>query len=400
MTPGASTLAPQGFSVRLPDLLFVFFIVGLSLTGLVSYAQLTNVYYRQNLLPANALFDLFIVLYVFTVPTTRLSPVALFFMVVSTVYILMSVMFLPESIGGAPTPVDIILSFKPFIYLIILCFARPRGVSVSLDTLEKMFKYLLLAFLAKYLVATMVMGIPRPGLFTENNFELSFLLVLFIFLSRRGRLRSQLWVLLLLAIVLVSGSRSGLLGLVVALMTSARQGSTRLIMALTVVPLLLVAVLTFMDTRIAGLGDLARVDRFIFMTLFFEELQRFDLWNYVVGWGPMTPLSNATCGRMQFYDSLFSSGNPNVCYPVVLHVFYFRMILDHGVLGVAFLLSGFYAMLRSNGLSRSLAFAVLIQGIINGLSVSGLANTYFCLALVLVCSNYAGPRPAPLKDTR
>ncbi|OLS52116.1 O-antigen ligase family protein [Rhodovulum sulfidophilum] len=376
------------------------FIVGLSLTGLVSYAQLTNVYYRQNLLPVNALFDLFIVLYVFIVPATRISPIALFFLVVSTVYILMSVMFLPEPIGGAPTPVDIILSFKPFIYLIILCFSRPRGASVSLDTLEKMFKYLLLAFLVKYLVAKEVMGIPRPGLFTENNFELPFLLVLFIFLSRRGRLRSQLWVLLLFAVILVSGSRSGFLGLVAALITSARQGSTRLIMALFVAPMLLLSVLVFMDTRIGDLGDLGRIDRLIFMTRFLEELERFDLWNYAVGWGPMTPLSNITCERLAFYDSLFSAGNPNVCYPVVLHVFYFRMILDHGILGLIFLIAGFYMTMRSSGLSRSLAFAILIQGIINGLSVSGLGNTYFFLALVLVTSNYAGPRPAPLEDTR
>ena len=393
------TLPARGYAVRLPDLLFVVFIVGLSLTGLVSYSLSHGSFYRANLLPASALFDLFIILYVFAVPARRLAPAALFFMVVSTVYLLLSVLFLPQPIGGAPTPTDILVAFKPFIYLIILPFARPRSGSVSLNTLEKVFKYLLLAFLLKYGVAKTIFGISRPGLFTENNFELALLLVIFIFLSRRGRLESRVWVVLLMAVVLLSGSRSALLGLVAALMTSARRESTRVLVAVSIVPAFLVAVVTLLDTRIGGLKDLASVDRFIFMQFFLQELQRFDLWNYLVGWGPMTPLSHNTCTSLSFYGALFSSGNPNICYPVILHVFYFRILLDHGILGLIFLVSGFYMMLRSNGLSRSLAFALLLQGVINGFSVSGFANTYFILAMVLVTSNYAGPRPARSNDS-
>ncbi|WP_368345822.1 hypothetical protein [Pelagovum sp. HNIBRBA483] len=380
--------------MRLPDLLFVLFVTCLTLTGLISYTQLTSVYYRNNLLPANALFDLFIVLYVFAVPATRILPVAAPFFLLSTFYILTSAIFLPAPNGGAPSPLDFIISFKAFFYLAILCFARPRKLSISLGALEKVFKYLLMAFFLKYLFSKTILEIPRPGLFTENNFEIVFLLVIFIFLSRCGRLRSKFWAILLLGVVLLSGSRSGLLGLFAALLTSNGQRSMRLIIELFFLFVLVAAVLTLIDNRIVGLMDLASVDRFLFFTLFLEELKRFEVWQYLVGWTPMTPLSDSTCMRMGFYGSLFSSANSDVCYSVVLHVFYFRVILDHGVLGLIFLIAGFYFLLRSNGLNGSLSFAIIIQGLINGLSISGFANTYFFLAVVLVTSHYSKIRTA------
>lgn len=392
MTSTVNSFRYHGRSVRGVDLFFILFVGVLSLTGLFSYEQLTTSYYRSNLLPSNALFDLFIVSYVLVAPATRLSRASLFFLVISTVYVVCSGLFLPPSLDGAPTVADVIVSYKPFIYLIILSFSRPHPNSISVDTLEAVFKYLLLAFLFKYLYAQIVVGIPRPGLFTENNFELVFLMVMFIFLVQQGRLESRIWLPLLAIVVVVSGSRSGFLALIAALPWAYRRLSFNSIMMLILVPLLLISVLLFLGSRIAELPDIDQVDRFVFMLHFLDEIQRFDLWNYLVGWAPMTPLSDATCSNLEFYKALFSAGNDNVCYPVILHVFYFRSILDHGLLGLVFLAAGFYTVLRSSGMSRWVAMGILLQGLINGLSVSGLANTYFALSVVLVTSSYVKPR--------
>lgn len=382
------------------DLIFIVLMVGLSLTGLVSYERLTSFYYRSNLLPASAMLDVFMVLYVVSLLAKRIPLKTLVILSLTILYFLLQVIFLPPSLDGAPTLTDIIVAFKPFIYLIILCLARPHRGSIRLVTLENVFKIVLLALVLKYLMAKIFFGIPRPGLFTENNFELALPLVLFVFLSRRGRLDSNLWMFLIILLVLVSGSRSGLLALVAALVTSGQKVSSRLLMLVIVVPVLLAGALTLLNNRIADLTDIEQLDRFIFMILFFEEMQRFDLWNYVIGWAPMTPLSSATCNQLSFYTSLFSDGNPYICYPVILHVFYFRAILEHGFLGLIFIVIGFYSILRSNGFSRSLTIALLLQGMINGLSISGFGNTYFALALVLVISNYPGSQLTPVKGTK
>ena len=372
---------------RVIDVLFTGIVCVLILGGMVSYEQLTPFYYRYNLLPASLIFDAFMVVYVLALPARRINRVALFFVTGSALYLVYSYISLPVPVGGAPNAMDFIIAYKPFIYLVIIGFSRPRTLSISLNTLEQVFKLLLIAVLVKYVVSKFVYGIPRPGLFVENNFEISLFLVVFIYLSRLGRLQTITWAGLLIAIVLLSGSLSGLLALLAALATSAQRSSIRLLVVATAIPVLVLMLVVMLNTRLSELADLASMDRFIFMQLFLTELHGFEWYDYLVGWDTMNPLTTTTCDALSFYRPLFSSANSNICYPVILHVFYFRMLLDHGVIGLAFLSLGFYTILINSGCSRSLAAAIMLQGVINGLSVSGLANTYFALAIVLITSS-------------
>lgn len=373
-------------SKRAPDLLFLLLIVLLALTGLVSYEHVRSIYYRYNLLPASAIFDLSILTYVLLALRSRISRACAVIAALCAAFLVVSMILLPQGRGGSPTVMDIVVAYKPFFYLIILCFVRPGKLNISIDSLEQVFKILLFAFLVKYLLAKSVFGIPRPGLFFENNFELVLLTVLFVYLSRTGRLGSNLWIFMLMFVIVLSESRAGLLALIAALMTSSRNFSTGALVAIIVVPTFLLAVLMFLNTRTL---DLSQTDRFEFMLVFLGEVRDFTIWNYFLGTSPMTPLSDASCNALSFYTALFSSGDRNTCYSVIFHVFYFRMIFDHGILGLLFLIYGFYAAMRALGLTRGLAFALMLQGMINGVSISGLGNTYFVLGVVLILSAQA-----------
>ena len=378
------------FSLQSSFKIFDYFLFAtistLIITGLFSYEQLTAIYFQHNLLPTNAIFDTLIVAFTIITISRHISLICLPPLICSLSYITSSWLNLNLNHSSEFTAVDFIISYKPYIYTILLCLCKPRENTIGEDIATHLFKLITICFLMKYIVAKYIYDINRPGIFTENNFELVLLTVLFTYLHRVGQLKSYVWPLLLFALVLISGSRSGFLSLIIAYMTSSPHFRFRFWMSVLVIPIFLIFTVLLFDTRLDTLSNIDKIDRYVFMRFFTYELRDFSIWQYIVGWPPMTPLSVDTCSKLSFYKSLFSNGNEDICYSVILHIFYLRTILDHGILGLLFLILGFFIALKNCGLNSSLSLALLMQGLINGLSVSGLGNTYYIFGIFLVIS--------------
>ena len=103
--------------------------------------------------------------------------------------------------------------------------------------------------------------------------------------------------------------------------------------------------------------------------------------------GPLHTLSIKTCNQNSFYIYQFNMGSHShygECYSNIFHSFDLRVIFDHGILGLIFILLAYFIMLRKSGVDKYFCFMVLGIVLINGLSVSGFNNIFAIIGIMLV----------------
>ena len=346
-------------------------VLGLAVVGVLSAGA-------WNVLPAESLLEgVFILTTAFCV--ARPNRAGRLMLVVALAYVALKTGLMVLR-GNSPW-LDFIQAYKAYFYLIALAFFVRRRI-FSGPRLATVVMVLLSACLVKYGYSQVFGMDSRPGVYFENNYELIMIVGLFYlawpYLGRRRAL--MLGVLTL--VVLLSGSRSGALALLLLFVVLIVRRSNRFwplhILGFGVVG---VAVMTLFASR--DPAGVQSIDRYNFLQIFLHEVQHWPLWEFLTGSYPITPLSPESCTALSYYDTLFSKTTPGVCYSVILHAYLMRGIFDQGVLGLGLLYVLVWMALRRS--RASMRDAVLLLGIltISGTSVSAFNNVFAAIMLAV-----------------
>ncbi|SDU08363.1 hypothetical protein [Halopseudomonas salegens] len=278
---------------------------------------------------------------------------------------------------------DYLQAYKAFFYLLPIPFLI-KSKNVDPKLVLYFFYFLIFCFLLKYSYSRVAEFTPRmadrPGLYGENNFELIFLILLYYLLSIRTSLPKAILPLLAVIIVL-SGSRSAALTfLAVFFFAHLSQLNYRSIIYIIVLPAVVAIVYYVVTSR--GELTIETIDRFKFFNIFLYEIRHWSIFDFLLGTKPITPLSGATCSILSYYDDLYSLSGDQTCYSVILHSYILRVIFDHGVLGLLFIIIFYYSTLKLCKFSSKDAICFITIMLLSALSVSSFNSIFSPLALL------------------
>ena len=286
--------------------------------------------------------------------------------------------------GGGGNWQDFLQAYRWMLYLLV--FAVAAGMRWTQRWMLVVLTWWLLGLATAKAAATVAIlgGDERPGLFLENNFELALFSGLTAVVYEKAGRRRFLLVLLLGALTVLSGSRSGAivyLLLVVYVISRAdlRDAFLRFISAAGPVVAVLLSLAVFRERA----AESEVIDRVRFLDLFHYETQGWGIDAWFFGTAPMTPLSAQTCAELDFYSELFSAAQDGTCYSVILHSFALRVLYDAGIIGALLVLLVPIAVMLRAGTPMILTLTLASIAVANSLSVSGLNNPYVALPILL-----------------
>lgn len=298
---------------------------------------------------------------------------------------------LPALVTETPL-LDFLQAFKWLLYLLAFAIALGRHWS-SMSALVRLTWITVSLALAKSALTFVAVGPgERPGLFTENNYEISLFAGLIIVVWPHLERRRMLLIFLFGVVTVLSGSRSGTFAFVIvaiyAMLNTRGIGLLARYLMVCVLPLLALIPYSIFVERSAGV---AQVDRLRFFDVFLAETRNWDALTWLFGTVPLTPLDNASCAALIYYQRLFSSEGDGTCYSVILHAFNMRVIFDAGIVGLLLAYGVAWYVMTRTGVGLTAKAALIGIAIANGTSVSGLNNPYVALPILLVvlCSGHA-----------
>jgi hypothetical protein len=291
---------------------------------------------------------------------------------------------------------DFLQAYRWVIYLFVFAFAVGRRWG-SMKPLVGVTWALLGMALAKSAATFALLGPgERPGLLLENNFELALFCGLVVVLYRHLG-RGRFWAVGLLSVLTAfSASRSGAVAfalLAIFAVTQAKRANlfVKYLLACAI-PVVGVAVIWVFESRVR-VGQ--SIDRLNFLEVFSFETSEWTPLEWFVGTMPITPLSDAACQRLNYFQLLFASTEDGTCYSVILHAFTLRVIFDAGILGLLLALGVTLYTMRKSGVQLAVATTLLLIAFTNGLSVSGLNNPYVALPILLAIVGASAARDDP-----
>lgn len=374
----APTTKARTFGSR-PALILLSTLLVCGLTGVASP-------YEYNLLPANGILEASLglsALFLLRKP----DKATMLFITAAALYVLCS--FAIMKIFNPAHFLDFLQAYKSYIYIIPLSLFVSRD-KFSGQSVKLLLSGLILFLIIKYGYSRLLQLTPRmgdrPGLYTENNFELILLFfVYYISISAmNGKTRAFLFAAVAL-ITILSGSRSAVLALLILFsFTFLTKINYKTVVTLAVFALLGLAALNIFVRRMEG--GIEDIDRFYFLTIFLYETRSWGILQYLLGSMPLTPLSNFSCAALSAYHDLYSFSGDDTCYSVILHSYLLRVLFDHGILGMLFAI-GFlaYGLKRANYSNKDIA---CLTGIIlsSGLSVSAFNSIFVAIAMAIAFS--------------
>lgn len=285
---------------------------------------------------------------------------------------------------------DFLMIYKSFVYLFFLTFLANKKLMPFL-TVNWLGLAMFALFMLKYILLIGLGIEPRPILFMENNFELMFIYTLY--LIRYGVNKEKYLHLLLVVglITLLSLSRASLLMYSVLVLFVIYDSFKKTRVFIIPAAALILAALAYyiFSQRSKSLED---IDRFRFMLVWWSNVKDWSFWQWLVGAERVTPLSEYSCHVMSYFKNLFSFSKNGTCYSVILHSFLFRVLYDHGILGLIYIIYATYALLRKSRLRTDITLVFIAIVLINGLSVSSFNNLFFAISMVfLMCTNLDFP---------
>lgn len=376
----------QNFNLRLNNSFTGFFYIYFFVISLFGVASP----YLYNLLPATVLFE---ILFLISFLMFSLKPNHSSYIIFSVSFACYVVFcFVYACLFNDVNVLDFLQAFKAFIYVSLL-FTFFNKKIFEIDQFVVFFRIILLAFSLKYGYSRLfefdeLQG-SRPGIFDENNFEL-ILLLLMLFPLEKFKHSSlnhcSVWVFFL---VVLSGSRSALIACIVALaFIHIRRFDKRLIYIVLVSPVVFVVAQEVFLSRMAGNG-IEEIDRFKLFNMFLYEVQGWNLIDFIFGAPRLTPLSDATCLSLPYYDNLYSKSGDNSCYSVILHSYLMRVIFDHGIFGFLALISYVYFFLKSSKYDTRTSLGIILCVSASAASVSAFNSIYFALGVLFCVTTYA-----------
>lgn len=361
-----------------------FFVLCLIILGGLSLCLLLD--HHQSEFTVSVLEVAFVfyalVTYLWT-KSTRV-PVILVIRWLSLLYIVLSYIY--AVVYKDRNVLDFMLIYKCFIYLFFLTFLTEKTL-ISFRTTNNFFYILLGLFLMKYLAMIIIMKEFRPTLYMENNFELMLIYALYLVRYAVTKEKYLHFLALVGLITILSLSRASLLmySVLVLFVIYDSFKKTRVFIIPGAMIVLGGVVYYIFAQRSDSLED---VDRYKFMLVWWDNVKDWNLLQWLVGAERITPLNAYSCKVMGYFIALFSYGHDGTCYSVVLHSFLFRIIYDHGVLGLFFVVGATYLLLAKNGVQVKIILPFIAIVIVNGMSVSSFNNLFFAISMVfLMCTN-------------
>lgn len=359
---------------RLPRSLTTALVVGLLASGIMGAVDVGGF----SSLPTTVLLDVWIVALIALCLRRTTQPGLLY---LTGGYLVVRVVL--GLFGDAPT-YDLLQAYRWTLYLVAIVAvvgkrwgspARLRRASLVLIGLAAV----------KSAAAFAIYGPgTRPGLFVENNFEIALFCGLVVVHYREfTAVQRQAAVAMTSLLVVLSGSRSGivalvlLLGFVLAEMPWSR--ATKGVAAIYALPAMAYLSIAVFRSRQTA----TRIDRLNFLDVFRSEVDRFGAGEWLVGTYPITPLAPRSCAALSYYESLFSSAGDGTCYSVILHSFVMRVVFDAGLLGLTLSIAVPWIAMRRAGVRIPVAVTLIGIAVTNGLSVSGINNPYVALPMLL-----------------
>ncbi|EOC7459410.1 hypothetical protein ACI7Y0_001781 [Vibrio cholerae] len=356
--------------------IFIFLIIITS-----TYSVLT-IFFNFGYLNVNILFELFFfALFLFSFGLIRGNLwIAIFFLL----YIFINLALYLYS--GSGDIRDFLIVNKFIIYTLCVSLVLPKSL-FSREFIQSFFQLLIFFFLVKYL-ASRIIGIERPSLFYESNFEVFFLTVIFSLNFLLQKHKSIFNTIIYIFIILLSGSKSGLFICFVTILyhyvlSYDEEIDIRSVIYKFFLSIPIFSLAYFIQDRFSSM-DISKVDRFVFLSLYIDELKSWSLVNYLFGTYPITPLSRDTCSTLSYYESLFSQSGKFECFSVVLHSFILRVTFDHGYIIFAFFLISLFFILINSGLKREYALFLIVIMVLNGISVSSFNSVYIAISFLIV----------------
>ncbi|HAT1580468.1 TPA: O-antigen ligase family protein [Raoultella ornithinolytica] len=277
---------------------------------------------------------------------------------------------------------DFVQAYKSYYYFILLGAFYKKEI-FSEEVIEKIFKFLLLVFLVKYSLDKFVLKIDRPTVLIENNFELILLILLYYYVNIIKKDANIINTLLMLFVCIISGSRSSLIAMMIAILFSFdRRLDIKKIVMMTLIPLAVLGIYMIFQSRLedSGGSSYEQIDRYRFFLEFLSSTSDWPWWKFFIGSTALTPLSATSCANLSYYQLLFSYSGDGKCYSVILHSFLLRVIYDHGFFGFIALITVLCLFLNKFSLKSKICIISILMA--TAMSVSSLNNVYVSLALV------------------
>jgi len=358
--------------------IFIFTIIFL---GLISIALLwTKRQAEVAEYTLEALFMIYAFLGFWWTKRQKIIPSILFIRYFSILYLVLSYLY-AVSYKGANVQ-DFLLIYKFVIYLFFLTFLTGKELMTFQGT-NRLFFVVLGLFFTKYLAAIVVMHENRPILYMENNFELMFVYALYLVRYSVTREKALLILAFVGLITILSLSRSSLLMysvLVLFVFYDLFERTRVFIIPGAILVLGVVAYVVF-SQRSDSLED---VDRYRFMLVWWTQVKDWNIFEWLLGAPRVSRLSGGACSYMNYFKMMFSRSGDGTCYSVVLHSFLLRVIYDHGLLVLFFIVYSCYKLLVKSGVRKDVSLVFISIVLINGLSVSSFNNLFFAVSMVFL----------------
>tara|TARA_B110000196_G_C21108838_1_gene646638 strand:- start:289 stop:1443 length:1155 start_codon:yes stop_codon:yes gene_type:complete len=349
----------------------------LSLTGLVNIGD-------YNFLNATVIFEgLFFLMALLSLFFLRNDYSGYVFQIVFVAFFVVN--FILMKMGEPRDIKDFLQAYKAFIYAPFLVFFINAKI-ISLEKSVSLFGVLLFVFILKYALS-LALGFDRPGVYTENNFELGFLMLFYLAVADHLGDKKLIYFVALAVVVALSGSRSAMVALVLLYVFIYLRGVSikTVIKIIPLIALSLLAIYIFSDRMV---GDVYTIDRVKFLEVFIYQISNWEWYNFLFGTYPITPLDAQGCIALQYYKVLFSYSGDGSCYSVVLHSYLLRILFDNGIFGLILLMVFYTWIMRKARLETWKVLAFLSIVFCNSLSVSAVNSVYFSLGIMfLLLSN-------------
>ena len=332
-----------------------------------------------NWLPVTTLFEVTffsIAVLAWTKASTGPRLVSLAILVYVVIRLMAAIEFVPFE--------EIIRAHKWLLYIAALFLMLGLKIH-SAARVARLARWLIILSFVKYLLFVSVYGLgSRPGIFTENNYELVLILGLFASTYRYHEKSKNILLGLLGVSILISESRSASIGFVIVILyvlslKSSRNSFTRYLTLVAVGISTYIPFFVFQSRN----TDFATLDRLNFFNSFLDETQSWQALDWIFGSPPLTQLTDYTCTRLSFYSILLSAAEDGSCYSVILHSFYLRVLFDFGILGFILSFAALFYIMQRAGVSGGLMLVLVGLAIANGISVSGQNNIYVILPILL-----------------
>jgi hypothetical protein len=282
--------------------------------------------------------------------------------------------------------------FIVYMACFVICSTITKRVSndmlIGFSQFSLIFRFICFMFLMSYFIS-FIIGVERPVLYSENNYEVPALLCFYIFHELRviksGRGKSNFYTLCASSVAILSLSKSAILELAYSLflrqLAYEKNNKLGYIKLIVVIFLAMAAVFLVFSLRQV---DSEQVDRLKFFDEFWGVFVNFSLIEFVFGKGIANELPFSSCITLKFWAQELSS-NYLYCNSTTFHSYFMRIVYDTGLLGLFLnFLVWLYFLTHRFGLYLSIAIFGIIS--ICSLSVTGFSNSIVIWPLFMLCA--------------